>query len=263
MSLDHSLDVIDGGAVLVNVAMPSLNQGKYLEQAIASVLDQDVSVALFVADGGSNDGSRKIIDKYTSELAWSRSYVDAGQSAAINEAIAAGASKYVCWLNSDDRYRVDGLKKMVDCLERHPQVPMVFGRSVYIDPQGFELGECYTTSFNPKTFSRRCTISQPATLIRRSVWEALGGVEESLEMAMDYDLWWRIYKEFGEPAYLNELIAESRIHPATKSVNYRHLHYEEAMEVVRSHYGKPPLIWHLKKLWSVYYRSWRDRVKSC
>ena len=51
--------------------------------------------------------------------------------------------------------------------------------------------------FSEKRLAWRCIVSQPATLIRRAAWEAVGGLDESLHMALDYDLWWKLYRKFG------------------------------------------------------------------
>ncbi len=88
---------------LVTIAVPSFNQGRFLDQALTSIFRQnDVPVEVFVMDGGSTDQSLDVIRHWQSELAGFRSHKDSGQAAAINEAVARGSAKYVCWLNSDD-----------------------------------------------------------------------------------------------------------------------------------------------------------------
>ena len=100
-----------------------------------------------------------------------------------------------------------------------------------------------------------CIISQPATLIRRSAWEGVAGVDEKLQMAMDYDLWWRIYRTYGTPAFVDEFLAVNREHAETKTSSKRREHYREAIDVVRRHYGRVPLKWWLAQPYAVWYRS--------
>ena len=98
----------------------------------------------------------------------------------------------------------------------------------------------------------RCILSQPATLIRRSAWEQIGGLNENLHMAMDYDLWWRLFKACGPLTFVDEYIAVNRDHCDTKTNNNRRLHYREARQVVKKHYGQLPLKWwfaHPYKVW--------------
>ena len=81
---------------IVTVAVPSYNQGRFLDQALASIFEQDVPVEVFVMDGGSTDNSLEVISRWKDRLAGYRSHSDEGQAAAINEGIAQGRAKYVC-----------------------------------------------------------------------------------------------------------------------------------------------------------------------
>lgn len=71
-----------GFAPLVTVAIPSLNQGKFLSDALTSVFQEGLPVEVFIADGGSTDETLQIIRRWESRLAGWRSHADAGQSAA-------------------------------------------------------------------------------------------------------------------------------------------------------------------------------------
>jgi hypothetical protein len=62
-------------------------------------------------------------------------------------------------------------------------------------------------------------------------------------MALDYDLWWRLYRKGGPLLYVNEFVAVNRDHWATKTNQNRRQHYREAIEVVRKYYGSVPLKW--------------------
>lgn len=239
----------------VTVAIPSFNQSKYLEQTLLSVINQDIDYEICVADGGSIDGSLDIIKKYEKEIRWWRSNVDDGQSSAVNEAVDAGTGRYIAWLNSDDILLPGSLRKMITYLDTHPEKPLVYGKALYIDSSGKKLSDVYTQPFSTNSLRRRCIICQPATLIRRSVWQSLEGLDESLHMSMDYDFWWRVTKKYGDVGYIDDYIAASRVHSETKTNKFRQNHYKESMRIVKKYNGKIPLIWYLKIPWSVYYKS--------
>lgn len=239
----------------VTVAVPSLNQGRYLEAALASIFEQDVAVEVYVADAGSTDESLDVIRRWEPRLLGWRSAPDAGQAAAVNEAIARGTAPFVCWLNSDDTYMPRGLHRLVEALQSQPGAPMAYGRVWNHFERDGRRTPVFVREFSERWMAQLNIVSQPGTLIRRAAWEAAGGLDASLRMAMDYDLWWRLYRRFGAPAFVDDFVAVNREHGATKTNTQRRLHYREAMGVVKKHYGRVPLKWWLAQPYAVWYRS--------
>lgn len=245
---------------VVTVAIPSLNQGDFLEEALSSVFSQEVPVEVFVLDGGSTDGSLDIIHRWKNRLAGWRSFPDSGQSAAINEGIARGSAPFVTWLNSDDRYEPGGLRIMIEALSRAPYAPFVYGHAWDLLAHTGKRRPVWVEPFDPERLAVRCIISQPASLLRRQVWTDLNGLDASLAMAMDYDLWWRAYKRYGPPLMVKEVVAANRVHRDTKTNSFRRSHYREAMEVVRRHNGYVPLKWYLAQPYRVWWMTLRHRL---
>ena len=226
---------------LVTIAVPSLNQARYLGAALSSIFSQQVPVEVFVADGGSSDESLSIINSFASQLAGWRSHRDFGQAAAINECIALGHAPYVCWLNSDDMLLPGGLIALLDAIQADPHLAAVYGRAWRVSDKSAEKTIVCVEPFDIGRLSRRCIIAQPATLIRRSAWEAVGGLDQTLRFAMDYDLWWRLYRTAGKLKFVDYFVAIDRDHPETKSRKNRFEHYRESVDVVRRHHGFAPL----------------------
>jgi glycosyltransferase involved in cell wall biosynthesis len=240
---------------LVTIAVPSFNQGRFLDAALKSIFSQDVPVEVFVLDGGSSDNSVEVISKWSHKLAGWRSRRDAGQAAAINEGISLGNAPYVCWLNSDDWFLEGSLQKLLSELQEHAEAPAVYGRSWNVVEKTGKTYPVWVEPFNMKRLALRCIISQPATLIRRSSWEAVGGVDVNLHMAMDYDLWWKLFNNFGPLHFVDSFVAVNRQHDDTKTETMRHLHYREAMQVVRKQYGRLPLKWWIAQPYAVWFKS--------
>ncbi|WP_158904621.1 glycosyltransferase family 2 protein [Burkholderia sp. L27(2015)] len=243
------------GEPLVTIAVPSFNQGRFLDDALTSIFEQDVPVEVFLVDGGSSDGSMDVIRKWEHRLAGWRSHADDGQAAAINEGIAQGQAPYVCWLNSDDWLLPGGLLTLVRGLQGYPSAPAVYGRSWNVVQKSGKRYPAWVEPFNEPRLALRCIISQPATLIRRTAWEAVGGVDGKLHMAMDYDLWWRLFKQEGPLRFLDDFVAVNREHEDTKTKTQRRRHYQEAMKVVRKYYGRVPLKWWLAQPYAVWFKS--------
>lgn len=240
---------------LVTVAVPSFNQGRFLDDALASIFQQEVPVEVFVLDGGSSDHSVDVIRKWEHRLAGWRSHADDGQAAAINEGIAQGRAPYVCWLNSDDWFLPGGLAKLIAESEKYPDAPAVYGRAWNVVQKSGKRYPVWVEPFLERRLALRCIISQPATLIRRAAWESVGGVDGKLHMAMDYDLWWRLFKQAGSLQFLDDFVAVNREHEATKTKTQRRRHYQEAINVVRKYYGRVPLKWWLAQPYAVWFKS--------
>ena len=240
---------------LVTVVVPSLNQAEFLDYALASIFKQDLPVEVYVMDGGSVDSSVDIIRKWEGRLTGWRSHPDAGQAAAINEGIALGEATYVCWLNSDDYFLPGGLKAMIDELSKDMTVPAVYGRAWNINQATGKRSSIWVEPFNERRLAVRCIISQPATLIRRDAWDTIGGLNPSLNYAMDYDLWWRLFKAVGSLKFMDKYIAVNREHNGTKTKNFRRLHNNESVGIVKKYNGRVPIKWLLYKPYSVWFRS--------
>lgn len=240
---------------LVTIAVPSFNQSQFLDDALASIFLQEIPVEVFVLDGGSSDGSVDVIRQWEHKLAGWRSAPDEGQGAAINEGIGQGVAPYVCWLNSDDRFLPGALKKLLTELEKHPEAPAVYGRSWNLVQKSGNYNPVWVEPFNERRLALRCIISQPATLIRRSAWEFVDGVDASLHMAMDYDLWWRLFKNLGPLYFLDEFVAINREHAGTKTNTQRRTHYQEAINVIRKYHGSVPLKWWLAQPYAVWFKA--------
>jgi glycosyltransferase involved in cell wall biosynthesis len=246
---------------LVTIAIPSLNQGQFLDDALTSVFSQEVPVEVFVADAGSTDNSLEVIHRWEHRLSGWRSHPDSGQAAAINEVIAFGKAPYVAWLNSDDAYLAGGLQTLIAGLEQHPEWPAAYGNAWNTDAALKCTSRVWVQAFSPWRMAQRCVISQPACLIRRSAWEAVQGLDESLHMALDYDLWWRLFRRFGPLGHIRQDVALNRDHDETKTRTQRRRHYQEAMAVVRTHYGSVPIKWWLAWPLSVWLRGHLVRQK--
>jgi len=230
---------------LVTVAIPNLNHGRYLGEALESIFNQEVPVEVVVMDGGSRDNSLSVIEQWKERLLGWRHGQDEGQAQAINEGLSLGRAPYVCWLNSDDRFLPGGLKCLLGNLSDRKDAVVAYGRCWTLTENGRRFFPYVTAPFRSWILKNYCFIGQPATLIRRTAWETVGGLDHTLRMALDYDLWWRLYRRFGPFLYIRRFVAGSRIHRDTKTSRNRREHYDEARRILIDHTGGVPVKWRL------------------
>jgi len=228
----------------IGLVIPSLNQGKFLGQALENIfIQKNVSLRVALCDAGSTDQTLSIAKQYMHQFTFFRSHPDKGQACAINEGISRlGNTSYVGWLNADDVLLREGLGAMAQFLDHHPECIAVFGKAYVIDEKGEITGEYPTTPFCKRKFAVRCTICQPGSLIRRRAWEAVGGVDESFQTCIDYDLWWRLSK-IGQIGYLEQFVACTRDHVQSKTRTLRMKVNEEAVSLLLRHRGMVPRNW--------------------
>jgi glycosyltransferase involved in cell wall biosynthesis len=238
----------------VTMVVPSLNQGRYLEDALRSIAAQDVVTEIVVMDGGSTDSSLAVLERWSERLTYWHSRADGGQAAAINEGIRRSTAPYVGWLNSDDMLEPGGLRLLIEALEANPAAPAAYGNVINLNPNGI-CSDVWVQPFSERALTHRCIVSQPGTLIRRTAWEAVAGVDPNLFLAMDYDLWWRLCRRFGPLVHVPHVIAVNRMHPDTKTRNNRAAHYAEAIAVVRRHHGRVPIKWWLAQPYAVWWKA--------
>ena len=205
---------------LVSIITPSFNQAQYLEQTIQSLLSQDYHhIELIVIDGGSTDGSRAIIEKYTSQLSYWQSKKDGGQTDAINQGFARANGEVLAWLNSDDLLYPGAVSKAVEALDDFPDAVMVYGNCELVNGQG-KLIKRFPATQTDLTKLRQgyVHIPQQASFFLAEAWKQVGPLDPSFFFAMDYDLWTRL-AGLGSLKYIDaEPWAAFRLHGDSKSI---------------------------------------------
>ena len=214
----------------ISIVTPSFNQAQFLEATIQSILSQNYpNLEYVIIDGGSTDGSQKIIEKYEKYLCYWCSEPDAGQYDAINKGFAKSTGEIMTWLNSDDMYCPWALKTVAGIFSELPQVEWLTTlHPLSWDWHGFCTGFRIIPGFSKEAFLDGCYlhrgkrtmggIQQESTFWRRSIWEKVGGcLSTKCKLASDFDLWCRFYKHtdlYGTSSLLggfrNQLAQKSR-----------------------------------------------------
>lgn len=178
---------------LISMVTCSYQQGRYLDSAIRSVLEQEYPrIEYIVMDGGSTDGSAGIIARHAHALAYWVSEPDRGQTDALVRGFARATGDIHGWLCSDDLLLPGALDAVAEFFYANPGVMAAYGDAMWIDAEGRFLRPKKEMGFNRFVFLHDHNyIPQPSMFWRRSLYEAVGGLDPDFDLAMDADLWER------------------------------------------------------------------------
>lgn len=225
------------------VIVPSFQQAKFLDRTLESILAQEVEgLEVFVADGGSSDGTLEILQRFDDRVRWV-SEPDRGQAHAVNKGIAATTAPLIGWLNSDDVYYPGALRTALTAFESQPEADVAYGNAVHIDEHDEVIEPYPTEEFDAARLLEVCFLCQPATFFRRTVVERFGGLDESLHYSMDYEYWIRLSQAGARFEKVDELLAGSRMYPDNKTLGARVPVHAEINDMLRRVLGRVPERW--------------------
>ncbi len=178
----------------VSVVIPCFDHGRFLRQAVDSVLQSTHENAeVVVVNDGSTDDSLAIARSYGSEVR----VVDQpnrGLCAARNAGLAVASGELVNFLDADDRLDPEFLERMVDAAEREPDTAVFCGGWTLMDADDHPLGSG-KVSF-PDDIYRFLLGGNPmpchAVVTRRAALGESPPFDESLLSLEDWDLWLRL-----------------------------------------------------------------------
>lgn len=226
---------------LVSIVTPSLNQVSFLEEAMRSVLEQDYpNLEYILIDGGSNDGSLEIIERYRHRLAFFRSEADQGQAEAINKGLAQARGEIVAWLNSDDVYLPGAVQQAVEALRAHPEAGAVYADGVMVDR---DLTVLDRHVYRPVTvLDLLCfeVILQPTVFLRRSVLEHVGFLDPAYHLILDHELWVRVAARYPFH-HVRGFWALERTHAEAKTITQSAAFVQEAERLIAWAAASPDL----------------------
>lgn len=209
----------------ITIAVPSYNQGRFIEETLRSVLLQGYpELELMVLDGGSTDETVDVLRRYEPWLAYWVSEPDRGQTHAINKGLERATGEIFAYLNSDDLLAPGALFRVAEAFRSHPDADVVHGRCIYVDEAGAELFSIRgnVTSFVDylriwRRFADRDFLTQPEVFCRtRSLVDA-GGFREELRSVMDFEMWLRLLSRGCRFRAIDAPVARFRTYAAQKS----------------------------------------------
>ena len=177
--------------------MPVYNGERFVRQAIDSVRDQTwKDFELLVVNDGSIDGTSAILESCRDpRLRVITNPGNIGVTRSLNQGLISARGDYIARIDADDLALPERLAEQVWYLEHHPAVGLVASASETIDEDGatISIDDYKLTSeqlYYVLTFSN-CIVNS-SVAFRRELVLGIGGYDESMKLAPDYDLWLRL-----------------------------------------------------------------------
>ena len=121
----------------ISIVIPVLNQVKYLEKCILSIINQNYDgKELIIIDGGSTDGTLEIIDKYREHIHYFISRKDNNIYEAIQVGFEQSSGEIMAWLGSDDKYHDGCFSIVAEIFNTFSEVKWLVGSTVAYDVYG-------------------------------------------------------------------------------------------------------------------------------
>lgn len=222
----------------ISLITPTYNQAEFLPHTLQSIREQvDVDFEHIVIDAMSSDATPHLLDDWRRETgARVVREPDTGQSNAINKGFRLADGEIIGWLNSDDILCPGALAAIRDGFLANPGAVVVYGLGSRMNRAGEFVRTVPFRAFNRRDLRTAYRVVQPAMFFRRDVFFDVGGLDESLEYAMDWELLIRLAAA-GEVISLPAEIARIRFYEETKTATGGWKRMREIAEIGRKYHG--------------------------
>jgi glycosyltransferase involved in cell wall biosynthesis len=179
------------------VIIPVYNGEKTIQETIESVLNQTFSnFELIVINDGSQDSTLDILARIQDSRLKVFSYPNAGLSASRNRGISHACGEFIAFLDADDLWTPDKLEAQLKAMEANPKAVLAYSWTDFIDESGQLLERSIYHTVTGDVFAELLVHnfvgSGSNPLIRKQAFADLGGFDESLTAAEDWDMYLRL-----------------------------------------------------------------------
>ena len=219
----------------ISVITVSYNQGRFIEENIVSVLNQNYeNFEHIIIDACSKDNTLDILKKYD-HLKWT-SEPDKGQSDGLNKGFRKATGDLIVWLNSDDVMCEGAFEVLNKFFTENPDKSVVTGNQVFINGNSevVNIVKAEPFSYDRLLNTRYCSVMQNSTVFRKSVLDKVGLLDETSHYTMDLDLFIRIAKEYT--SYIIDAdIAKFRVWEESKTTTSQIKFYKNMLVLKKKH----------------------------
>ncbi|BAY12820.1 glycosyltransferase [Calothrix sp. NIES-2098] len=185
----------------ISVIIPAYNSEKTIGQTIESVLNQTFADwELIIINDGSQDSTLDIIAQFQDSRIKVFSYLNAGLPISRNRGLEHAVGKFVSFLDADDLWTSDKLDAQLKALQANPQAAVAYSLTNCIDEKNEFLRRGTYITETGNVYAKLLVInflengSNP--LIKREAIDIVGGFDEYLKAAQDWDIYLRLAAQY-------------------------------------------------------------------
>jgi glycosyltransferase involved in cell wall biosynthesis len=186
-----------------SVIIPAYNAEQYIAKAIQSGLNQTYPPhEIIVIDDGSTDGTAAVAESFPAPVRVIRLAENMGVSMARNRGVQASTGDWLAFLDADDWFLPEKLELQRRCALENPQAVLLYAGWWVISVDGVEsLGRFTPPAALLPMLRYRCNLPLGTAVLRRDVFDSVGGLDPSLRRCQDWDLWLRITARYSVESF--------------------------------------------------------------
>ena len=205
---------------VLTIFSPAYNTESYLSETIESLLSQSFKdFELIIADDGSSDRTVAVAEDYACKD-WRVRLIRSphrGEVAVRNKALSVAhpSSRYILNHDADDISLPGKLESLIQYLDGHPEIGIVGTLAEYFNDSGERLGNPHievTPERIRETFHQLNSMIHSASMIRREVFETIGGYRPQFQSVDDYDYFMRALLAGFRLANIPQVLHNIRLH---------------------------------------------------
>jgi glycosyltransferase involved in cell wall biosynthesis len=210
---------------VITVLMPVYNAGKYIGEAIASVLAQSFTdFELLIVDDASTDNTCTVISSFTDHRIRYVRQERGGVAKALNTGLQAAKGKYIARFDADDICMSERLAKQYEVMQTHPEIVITGSDAVYLLETGEPLFRFYCNAYSNDVLVQmlpsQCPFIHSSVMYRKEAVRTLGGYNEKAHNFEDHLLWMQLHT-MGELHNLKEPLVQIRFNPGSVTMDER------------------------------------------
>lgn len=178
---------------LISCIVPVYNAARYIGAALDTIFAQTWRpIEVIVVDDGSIDETPELLERYPHPIRVLRQE-NAGPARARNQGVALAAGEFLAFQDADDLWVPHKLIRQMERMLARPELELCLGHlQNFWEPELQEVADRFK---DHPVAQPGPAFGPPLVLARRSLWDRVGGFDESLRLGEDTDWWNRAWEQ--------------------------------------------------------------------